>query len=243
MRHYLLTRSAYGPDVPIELNRYRLDLMRGITVRSLAAQTFKDVTWLVLTDPLDPLIEEREDALWESGLPFITAPAGDMERTDRRDKPWGPWKDHIDWSDATLTTRIDDDDAFAPWVLATFNHTALQWVAERRGRRRRIFVLPRGYRVSGGKINERRDRVNQFTSLYAPHRDHCCVMDMNHTGQHRLARMIEISAEPGWLWLRHQGARSSMSRASNLQKELMKPIPDAIRARFDVDWDLITSLP
>lgn len=244
MRHYLLTRSAYGPDVPLAVNRYRLELLRGITSASLASQTFQDVTWIVLTDPADPLKEERERVLLASGLPFLTADAGSIERSDRRDRPWGPWHDHIDWSDATLTTRIDDDDAFAPWALSAFNDHAQRWAEHIRYRkRRRIMTLPIGFRVSGGKANPRIDRVNQFTSLYAPRGDRTCIMDMNHTSQRRLATIIEISKAPGWLWLRHDGARSAQSRASLRDKEQMKPISPAIKECFSVDWDLIESLP
>ncbi len=242
MRHYLLTRSAYGPDVSLELNRYRLGLLRGVTSRSLASQTFRDVTWLVLIDPADPLLQEREDVLWASGLPFLTAPAGKIERQDRRDRPWGPWSDHIDWSDATLTTRIDDDDAFAPWALAKFHGHAAKW-AEGRRARRTIFSLPLGLRVSAGRVSVRRDGLNQFTSLYAPRGDRVCIMDMNHTNQRRLAMIIEISKAPGWLWLRHDGARSAQSRASLRDKHLMEEISPAIRECFSVDWELIASLP
>ena len=243
MRHYILTRSAYGPDVPIEVNRHRLELMRGITAQSLASQTFRDATWLVLVHPADPLQEERRDVLAGAGLPFLTRLAGDMELRDRYDRPWGPWKDYIDWSDATLTTRIDDDDAFAPWALSAFQDHAERYVARRPRGRRIIFTLPIGFRVSAGKANVRRDKQNQFTTMYAPRGDRCCIMDMNHTGQRRLAMMVEISKAPGWLWLRHDGARSAGSIASNLDRDLMEPISDEIRQCFAVDWDLIGSLP
>ncbi len=213
--------------------------MRGITAASLASQTYRDVTWLVLIDPADPLKQEREQVLWQSGLPFLTADAGSIERNDRRDRPWGPWRDHIDWSDATLTTRIDDDDAFAPWVLGAFQDYAQQWMMARGRKRRAVFVMPVGYRVSGGRANVRRDRTNQFTSLYAPIRDHCCIMDMNHTAQRRLGRLVEISHQPAWLWLRHDAARSAQSRASNVDKQLMVPISQAVRDTFAVDWPLI----
>jgi hypothetical protein len=79
--------------------------------------------------------------------------------------------------------------------------------------------------------------------MYAPRGDRACIMDMNHTGQRRLAHMVEISHAPGWLWLRHDGARSAMSRASNLEKHLMEAISPEVRECFDVDWGLIASLP
>jgi len=236
VRHYVLTRSAYSPDLPLEFNRYRLDLLRGITAASLRSQTHRDVTWLVLVDPADPLLREREDALCESGLPFMTAPAGDIVRSDRQDRPWGPWDDYLDFSDATLTTRIDDDDAFAPWALATFAEQGDRWTKRKR---RRIFVLPVGYRVSDGRANLRHDKVNQFTTLYAPRGDRCSIMDMNHTGQRRLAQLFMLSQRPAWLWLRHAGARSHMSKASNFEREAMQPISDEVRSLFAVDWSLI----
>ncbi len=242
MRHYILTRAAYGPDVPIEVNRYRLELMRGITAQSLASQTFRDATWLVLVHPADPLQEERRDVLAGAGLPFLTRLAGDMDVRDRRDRPWGPWKDYIDWSDATLTTRIDDDDAFAPWALQAFRDAAEEWTQGRGRKRRRIFVMPVGWRISAGRVDERRDHVNQFTTLYAPRGDRCCIMDMNHTSQRRLALVSEVTEKPGWLWLRHGHARSALSRASNIHKERMVPITDDIRSGFAVDWPLVESV-
>jgi hypothetical protein len=243
VRHYLLTRSAYGPDVPIEVNRYRLELTRCITARSLASQTCQDVTWLVLIDVYDPLLFDRTEAFVASGLNVVLAPAGNIERTARTDRPWGPWAEFIDWSDATLTTRIDDDDAFAPWALSAFHDHAERYAGARRHRNRRIFTMPIGFRVSSGKINLRHDKVNQFTTMYSPRGDRTCIMDINHTGQRRLAPMLPISTAPGWLWLRHDGARSAMSRASNLDKADMEPISDAVRECFDVDWGLIASLP
>jgi hypothetical protein len=107
MRHYLLTRSAYAPDVPLEVNRKRLALTRGVLARSLAAQTFRDVTWVVMVDEADPLYDERVDALRSAGLPLILAHPGDIVRNDVHDLPWGPWAQNLDWSGPVLTTRID----------------------------------------------------------------------------------------------------------------------------------------
>ena len=87
MRQYLLTRSAYSRSLPIDRNRARLALLQGVTARSLAAQTQRDVTWLVLLDPTDPLLEPRKEAIRSAGLPVLFAPAGLLIRTSRHDNP------------------------------------------------------------------------------------------------------------------------------------------------------------
>ncbi len=237
MKHYLLSRSAYGPEVSLEFNRYRLGLTAGITVPSLAAQTRHDVTWLVLVDPADPLIEERTEVLKRSGLDVLVEPAKDIKREARFDEPWGPWHDYLDWSDALLTSRIDDDDAYAPWVLDTFRESAERYTASRRARgARRIFVLPVGYRVADGRVNLRHDRVNQFSTMYAPRGDKACIMDMNHSAVRRLARVIILSRKPSWLWFRHDGARSAGSNASTRNRETMVAPSDEVRRTFPIDW-------
>lgn len=241
MKHYLLTRSAYGPDVPLWQNRARLDLMRGVLCRSLAAQTERDVTWLVLIDPADPLLAERTEALESAGLPLLLRDAGPMERRSVHDRPKGPWRHHIDWSQAVMTTRIDDDDAFAPWALALFHRNGLEREAKRG--RRIVWVLGTGYRITSGRIAYRKDPVAQFSSLYAPRRDRTTIMDVNHCSIARLGQVNDGSEEPGWLWLRHLATRSINSRAENYQNETMGAITDDIRARFPVDWSLIESLP
>jgi hypothetical protein len=238
VNHYLLTRSAYSQAVPIQRNRARLRLTIGVCARSLAAQTNRDVTWLVLVDLEDPLLPQRTAAFISSGLEVIIAPAGDIVRDDVHDLPWGPWKQYIDWTDATLTTRIDDDDAFAPWVLANYREKADAW-ARRNPKRRLVLTLPTGYRVADGKVNQRTDRVSQFSSLYAPKGDHGTVMDMNHTRVRRLARPMTASTDPGWLWVRHDQTRSARSRASTIERDKMVVASQAVRDLFPVDWSLL----
>ncbi len=238
MRHYLLTRSAYAPSVPLEVNRYRLAITRGVTARSMAAQTSRDWTWLVLIDLADPLLPERMAAFVSSGVEVEFAPAGDIVRDDAHDKPWGPWADHLDWSDATLTTRIDDDDAFAPWVMETYRTKAEEWSHYvRRGKRgkRIVLALPYGWRFVDGKVNGRHDPTSQFASLYAPLGDRATVMDINHTSVRRLARMIVASNHRGWLWVRHDATRSPNSRASRSLQPMVAPPIEA----FPIDWSAL----
>jgi hypothetical protein len=39
VKHFVLTRSAYGPEWSVEANRRRLEITRAVTAASLAAQT------------------------------------------------------------------------------------------------------------------------------------------------------------------------------------------------------------
>lgn len=241
MRHYLLTRSAYGPDVPLEVNRRRLELLRGITVRSLAAQTERRLTWLVLIDPKDPLLAERTAVLESAGYPLVLAPATDLIRDHYYDRPQTrTWRQTIERDGPTLTSRIDDDDAYAPFALADL-HRRGEILAARGTAARRAFVLAVGYRVAAGRYNLRNDRVSQFIGLYSPAGDRACVMDINHTSMRVLARVHLITDRPAWLWLRHPLARSATSKASHFEEERMVPITPALRSEFDIDWSLLTN--
>lgn len=232
MRHYLLTRSAYGPQVPLDVNRRRLELLRAITARSL--RSARDVTWLVLVDPADALLDERTEVLRSAGLELVIGDAGKMVRDHRYDRPWGPWAHGIQWGEPTLTTRIDDDDAFAPWALERVRSEADALT----DRRRVLLVLPTGWRLNGPCANVRRDPVSQFTSLWAPRNDRTTVMDMNHTSAARLARrVIQLDTPPAWLWLRHPDARSRESGATRQHLDAMEPIGDELRRSFDIDWE------
>lgn len=240
MKHYLLTRSAYGPDVPLDVNQRRLDLLQGVTVRSLAAQTERNVTWLVLIDPRDPLLDERTKVLESAGLPLILATAGSLERSLPKDRPKGSWAEHIDWSESVMTSRLDDDDAIAPWVLFRFHDNGL--ARERKRGRRIVWIMTDGWRVARGKAARRHDPVAQFSSLFAPFGDHATIMDINHTSVARLGIVRQASPEPAWLWLRHADTRSVNSRSFGYQGETMRPLTKTIRATFDVDWELIEGL-
>ena len=241
MRHYLLTRAAYSPEVPLEVNRRRLDLLRGITARSLAAQTERRVTWLVLIDPGDPLLAERTAVLESAGYPLVLAPAPDLVRDHFFDRPQTPaWRRNIVWDGPTFTSRIDDDDALAPFALADLYSRGEHMAAGRHSTMKRAFVLALGYRLSGGRFNLRDDPVSQFIGMYAPRGSKTCVMDINHTSMRTLARVELIRERPAWLWLRHDDARSANSKASHYQEEKMEPITPALRSAFDVDWSLLT---
>ncbi len=235
MKHYLLTRSAYAPTIDLERNRRRMAITRGVTARSMAAQTSTDWTWIVLVDLEDPLLSERMAAFLSSGARVEFRPAGNIVRDDPHDKPWGPWAECLDWSDETLTTRIDDDDAFAPWVMATYREKAEEWAQMMRHRKPIVLALPYGWRCVDGRVNARHDMNSQFASLYVPLGDRRTIMDINHTRVRVLARRIIADKRRGWLWVRHDATRSPNSRASS-SVEVMHEPPTGT---FAIDWSVL----
>jgi hypothetical protein len=235
-----LTRAAYGPGVPRRLNARRLALSAGITVPSLRAQTTRDLTWLVLIDPADPLLEERRAAFASSGLPIIFAPAEQLARSGWHDRPWGPWAKHIEWGDVTLTTRLDDDDAFAPWAMERVQR------ASRTATERVVWTLPSGYRICGRLAYQWHWASAQFVTLQVPPGDQGVVYDRNHGAFAELGPMLPATEDPAWLWIRHRQVRSRLRlgplRPHPGRREWPVLLTPAIRAAFPVNWRLIESL-
>lgn len=241
VRHYILTRSAYGPEFPPQDNERRLRLLEGITAPSLRAQTTRDLTWLALIDPADPLLERRRLAFESAGLPVILAPAEDLERSGILDRPQGPWAQHITWDDDVLTTRLDDDDAFAPWAMERVQTAAA------RSRDRTVWTLPAGYRVVGRYSYRIHWPLAQFVTLHVPAGDRATVYDVSHTAFADLGPMIPASEEPAWIWVRHRLMRSRVDVGSHTKRmgRTERPrqrLTPALRAAFPVDWRLIESL-
>lgn len=217
MNHYVLTRAHRGPEYPLDANRRRVDMMRRITARSLAVQG-TDWTWLVYVHPEDPLREERLDAFRSAGAPVIPL-ASDTE-VDAA----------IDWSQAVLTTRIDDDDAFAGDAFERLHHAAS------RARRRVALVFPVGYRINEGLSERIVHGRNAWSSIFAPAGDHAHVRQVVHPRISSLAPVFAVDHRPAWLWVRHQDAESGFRRAD-------QPITPELRALFPVDWDLLAGVP
>lgn len=208
MRHYVLTVARRGPEYPLDASRRRIDLLRRVTARSLAAQG-TDWTWIVYLHPEDPLREERLDAFRSAGAPVVAV--------DTDPEPV------IDWGEAVLTTRIDDDDAFA---YGAFHR--LRLVAERL-RHRSVLMFPHGHRVWNGKVDVIRHGRNAWSSVFAPRGDRTHVRMVQHQRIAQLAPIRGIDRMPGWLWVRHQDTNSGFHRAS-------QPLTHDIRSLYPIDW-------
>lgn len=240
MRHYILTRSAFGSEVSLEENRHRLELLRRVTAPSLAAQLNRDLTWIVLMAPDDPMADDRRAAFESAGLPLVFGSAAGMTVRGQRDKPYGPWARYIARDGITLTTRMDDDDALAPWAMALVRETA----EKANSRRRTVWSLMDGWRIAGSMAERAHWPIPMFCTLQAPAGDRTTIMDANHLGAKRLGVFRTIASDPAWLWVRHGMTRSSHLGEWTLAewREKAVPISPEIRAAFPVDWDLIESM-
>lgn len=251
MRHYVLTRAAYGPLWTPEENRRRLELMSRVTARSLAAQTVQDFTWIVAVGQDDPLREEREALVGAIGQGSRVI-RFDTENADRR-APWdkrapNPRTDSRErvayeayragWAKAiglptwslTLQTRIDDDDAFAPDALERMRYAAKTMG----GARRSAFILPVGVRVWQGRYSVVRHNTNAMASLRTHGGDALTIYDFGHMKVKEHAQVNLLGEAPGWLWVRHQDTLSGHKQAS-------LALTDSIRRMFPIDWSVLES--
>lgn len=230
MRLYVLTRSAYGPAWTEEANARRLALTRGVTVASMAAQHEGDWTWLVALHRDDPLRTERRRAFRSAGVPvrFVDI---DSDATDRSraavDAYRAPWERLLGKRDEQVAmTRLDDDDALAPWVMGTLA-AAVPKVTERT-----VFVMPRGIRVWGGHCTVVRHETNAMQTLVTPPGDDLHVYAYLHRLVRRVAPIHKLDKRLAWVWSRHPDTISGWRTADS-------PIPSAIRAMFPIDWALL----
>ena len=237
MRHYVLTRSAYGPEWSIAANRRRLAITRAVTARLMAEQTNRDWTWVVLVDDRDPLIEDRI-AVFAAAAPRLEV----IRWTPAADPQPAPWDKHAadttpvqriaaeayraPWDpgprdDVILQTRLDDDDGLAPDTLARVR-------ARARGRRA-VLMHPSGVRVWDGSYASVRHGRNAMHTLVTPPGDTLGVYDYGHTKVASVAPVVTVDARWAWLWVRHRDTISGWKRAD-------RPIDDMVRRTFPIDW-------
>lgn len=243
MRHYIFTRSAYGPEWTPEANAHRLAITQGITVRMMALQSVRDWTWVVCIDERDPLIDQRvatfasaaPDLIVIRWRPGVLAPAPWDHSIGRHHKLEqvaatayrAPWREQTGLADDTiLMTRLDDDDALTRDALARVR-LAAEGVDERR-----IFMHPVGYRVWRHRASLVRHESNAMHTLLTPPGDTASVYDYGHTVARRFAPVVVVDQEPAWLWSRHSDTISGHKQAS-------KPFSNDLRVLFPVDWSVL----
>lgn len=225
-----MTRAAYGPAWDREANRRRLEITRGVTAASMAAQTSKDWTWLVVLHRDDPLKAERKAVFESAGVPvkFVTIATKTTDRSqaayDAYHAPWGRLLGKRD--DYLAMTRLDDDDALAPWAIARIQATVRTPI------RRTILVFPVGVRVWGGRYTIVSHQSNAMQTLVTLPGDDLHVYGYGHRDARRVGKVRAIDARFAWVWARHPDTISGWKTAE-------KAIPDRIRSMFPIDWALL----
>ncbi|HET7030344.1 MAG TPA: glycosyltransferase [Candidatus Limnocylindrales bacterium] len=246
LEHFVLTRSAYGAAWDLEANRRRLRLFEGVTCRTMAAQTERRVTWILLLDVRDPFAGHRVLAAESTGIP-VRILWWDQAGVELAPAPWDPQPNtprqlvaatayRAPWNDAigirtsrTLLTRIDDDDGFARNALERIRTSAERWPAPGRAAR----ILPRGIRVWQGRQVPVRHPTNAWATLETPAGDELTVYDYGHRQVREQGfPVVDVDEDPGWLWVRHPDSISGIRHAD-------EPISDATRELFPIDWDLV----
>lgn len=233
MRHVVMTRSAYGPAWDIDANRRRLAVTAGVTVASMAAQTNKDWTWLVAIDSADPLRAERRRVFRSAGVEvrFLTVHSEDARSLAAAAAYGAPWPALLGRRDEQLAmTRLDDDDALAPWVVASIQDHA----AKQKGRA--ILMLPHGLRVYNGRCTVVRHDSNAMQTLVTPAGDTLHVYAYGHRDARKVAPIRRIDRRIAWVWSRHPDTISGWHAAN-------QPLNDRLRAMFPIDWSLFGEPP
>lgn len=225
-----MTRAAYGPGWDLEANRRRLELTRGVTAASLAAQTSRDWTWLVAIDRNDPLREEREAVFTSAGVEvgFLEIATESSDRAAAAVEAYrAPWHRVIGRRTVKVAmTRLDDDDALAPWALDRIAAVA------RLTHRRAALILPYGVRVWNGHCTMVRHDSNAMQTLVTPPGDDLHVYGYLHRQVRRVTRPRSIDTRPAWVWTRHPDTLSGWQTAES-------PTTPEVRAMFPIDWSLL----
>lgn len=225
MRHVVLTRSAYGPGWDIDANRRRLAMTEGVTVRSMLGQTSRAWTWIVLLHREDALLEERRQAF--GGATFLYTDAVGSPAEVAFCGYSAGWAEAIgERGEKVAMTRIDDDDAFAPWAMERIEQRAEDV------HRRTALMLPRGVRAWRGGYTFVRHDSNAMQTLVTPPGDAMTVYDYPHRRVRHVAPVIAADYRPAWLWARHPDTISGWHHVD-------RPLTGEIRAMFPVDWRLL----
>ena len=228
MRHYVLTRSAYGPAWDIDANRRRLAVTLGITVRSMAAQTNRNWQWLIALDRCDPLRDERRAAFESAGVPvsFIDVESSADRSRAAADAYRADWNSLIgERFEAIAMTRLDDDDAFAPWAMQRVHDAALKITD------RTVLMLPTGIRVWGGRCTLVRHQSNAMQTLVTPTGDTLHVYAYLHRKVRDIAPVRTVDPRIAWVWSRHEDTISGWRQADG-------PIHQKVKDLFPIDWSI-----
>lgn len=204
--HFLITRfnipvSFKGSEKrlsPEWLDR-RFELFERYCLPSVASQTTRDFTWLVLMDSqTPPRFQERLNRC-QSSFPLRTVLVEDSWRDSLLREVaslLSPGARHI------LTARLDSDDAIGRRFMESVQEAA-------RGKDSGVFLFPRGFVLHQGRLYVRDYPANPFASLLEASPGFKTVLQATHDRLGTLAAVTNVSEEPSWLQVIHGGNASN----------------------------------
>ena len=225
----MVTRAVYDPKLwPTDANQRRLSITNAVTVRSLASQTRRDFEWWVAVHPDDQILEARQEVFSRAGVPVVWRPVRPNHHNRSKQAmiayhALGPFQG------PTLSTRLDDDDAFAADVFARLREVVAESDPET------AFLFPTGHRVWGGRYTDVRYESNAMSSLWSP-RGRSVVSYLHRQVRTRVRQFRFVDEAPAWLWVRHPDTLSTWKVAYH-------PLTDEIRRLYPVDWTVLDAQP
>lgn len=202
MQHVIVIRSAYGPDVPLEVNRQRLRITAATCVPSLAMQTCRDFSLELRVNWNDPLLDQRLESFRSTGL--SVSAVGNHERR--------------------VQTRMDDDDALARDFVERVQSTRNHWLED--GENPQWLTFPNGMVCSAQGWAPKRQVNNQFITRVSS----SSVMELQH-GQVTGHAIIDEKPAWLWVRHQHArsgGKRPKVSRPLTELTEWFGISPEAL---------------
>lgn len=194
--HFLITRfnivektwfdvDKHGqPTCDDKWMEHRFELFEKYCVPSVRAQSCKKFTWLVMIDKHTPT-EYRQTVAELGGTVLLTT-------TNWLEELQLFLKDKARW---LITTRLDNDDAIAPWLI--------QQVQDNFTNQRFTFLdFPVGYRLKNGILHKHREACNPFLSLV----EEGSKSVLSQTHGYKLGQnndVLTISHLPSWIQVIH----------------------------------------
>lgn len=173
--------------------RERVELFQRFTIPSVAAQTARDVHWVVYLDPESPVwLVERMQTWRDQSLlvplhraaPTPSDLAADVRTVVGRSE--GP----------VITANLDNDDGLAVDFVRRLQ------LAPARGPRNAVY-LTRGLVLSGEKVYLRTDKLNAFCAVRETLEDPItCWVDWHNRLPLRMP-VVQLAGAPGWLQVVH----------------------------------------
>lgn len=226
----MLTRAIYDPSAwSVDSDRRRLQIFQQVTAKSLSGQVYKDWQWIVMLHPKDRFHDERVATIRRAAptSKIVHYTGGVAKGRPLAVSAHQGWREAVGSARGDiLSTRIDDDDAFASDALGRIRKVADVCTA------RTAIIIPNGYRVWAGRYSKVRHESNAWLSICTPSGDPLVAFDVRHREVKKHAPVRFVDERPGWLWVRHADTISDFRDAEH-------PLSVDVKKHFSINWSVL----